>query len=115
MQFSAKVPTALDEQGLVDRFVGDLHLPLTRKDSPEIVADLLGRPVLPESFLHGRDQLGVDESADLWPTSSEITAFLCSVGAVDPRASSAVSAQFSGYCRGRPVKFPGDLADASAG
>lgn len=54
MQVSAEVPAALNEQGLVDRFVGHLHLLPPRKHPFQIVADLLRRPVLPQSFLdHG--------------------------------------------------------------
>ena len=46
VQVSAQMAAALNEQALIDRLVGHLHLRPVREGSGEVVADLFRTPIL---------------------------------------------------------------------
>jgi len=82
MQVSAQVPAALDEQGLVDRLVGHVHLRPVRKGPDQVITDLLRGPVPHQSDLDLQRQLKPVELPRLGPACSRPALLLSGVGPV---------------------------------
>ena len=90
VQVSLQVPSALDEEGLVDRFVRHLHLLPIGECLLEVVADLLRGPILHQPRLDGGDKTRILELAVLRPACTQAGLFLRCVGPVGAGTLSGV-------------------------
>jgi hypothetical protein len=109
-QLSAKLTSALDEQGLVDGFVAHPHHRIVWVLEPQPPGDLLGRPPLDQPPGHLRGQLGMGQFGAFRPAGALVGPVMCSPRSIV--ASSAIRRHLPGHRGDRPFQLGGDGAQS---
>src|SRR4051812_12777837 len=101
VQPGARTAAPLNEQGLVNRFVGHPHPAPGRESLTEVETDLLRAPLHAQFGLHQGCQLGMVELTGLGPAPAELGPLLRSMWSISPTRA-AVAPQLTAHGRSRP-------------